>query len=233
MARVRGETENAPAAVHDRDHGVEHQLPHVRSGNENALPLIMTHGWPARSSSCLEYVGPLTAPTAHGGTATRTHSTSCCHRLTGLRPSLASPPKLRWERRPHSEGVGGADAPHRLYRYVAQGGDVGCLRHRPDGAAPRTTEGASASTRTWRTGLAGGTHPAESEEGAQASRRPPARSGRAASDYFLPSRPRARRRWLSAASLNDARRPGCSTTTRDALLQDRRRLRRGPALGRL
>src|SRR5918994_2306573 len=48
--------------------GVEIHFIHVRSPHENALPLIMTHGWPGSVVELLETVGPLTDPTAHGGT---------------------------------------------------------------------------------------------------------------------------------------------------------------------
>src|SRR5215212_10655045 len=42
---------------------------HVKSPHENALPLIMTHGWPGSVIELLDTVGPLTDPTAHGGQA--------------------------------------------------------------------------------------------------------------------------------------------------------------------
>src|SRR4051812_25073100 len=42
---------------------------HVRSRDENALPLIMTHGWPGSVIELLETIGPLTDPTAHAGRA--------------------------------------------------------------------------------------------------------------------------------------------------------------------
>jgi len=42
---------------------------HVKSEHEDALPLIMTHGWPGSVVELLETVGPLTDPTAHGGSA--------------------------------------------------------------------------------------------------------------------------------------------------------------------
>src|SRR4029434_2671171 len=48
--------------------GVEIHFIHVRSRHENALPLIMTHGWPGSVIELLETVGPLTDPTSHGGT---------------------------------------------------------------------------------------------------------------------------------------------------------------------
>ena len=49
--------------------GVEIHFIHVKSAHENALPLIMTHGWPGSVIELLEAVGPLTDPTAHGGAA--------------------------------------------------------------------------------------------------------------------------------------------------------------------
>jgi hypothetical protein len=42
---------------------------HVRSSHEDALPLIMTHGWPGSVIEQIDTVGPLTDPTAHGGSA--------------------------------------------------------------------------------------------------------------------------------------------------------------------
>ncbi len=49
--------------------GVEIHFIHVESKHDNALPLIMTHGWPGSVIELLETVGPLTDPTAHGGSA--------------------------------------------------------------------------------------------------------------------------------------------------------------------
>jgi hypothetical protein len=49
--------------------GVDIQFVHVRSRHPNALPLIMTHGWPGSVFELLKTVGPLTDPTAHGGRA--------------------------------------------------------------------------------------------------------------------------------------------------------------------
>ena len=49
--------------------GVDIHFIHVKSRHENALPLIMTHGWPGSVIELLETVGPLTDPTAHGGSA--------------------------------------------------------------------------------------------------------------------------------------------------------------------
>ena len=49
--------------------GVDIHFIHVRSGHENALPLIITHGWPGSVIELLDTIGPLTDPTAHGGDA--------------------------------------------------------------------------------------------------------------------------------------------------------------------
>src|SRR5207248_5374506 len=49
--------------------GLDIHFIHVQSEQENALPLIMTHGWPGSIVELLETIGPLTDPTAHGGRA--------------------------------------------------------------------------------------------------------------------------------------------------------------------
>jgi Epoxide hydrolase N terminus len=49
--------------------GVDIHFIHVRSKHKNALPLIVTHGWPGSIIEQLEIIDPLTNPTAHGGSA--------------------------------------------------------------------------------------------------------------------------------------------------------------------
>jgi pimeloyl-ACP methyl ester carboxylesterase len=49
--------------------GVDIHFIHVRSRHEDALPMIVTHGWPGSVIEMLNTIGPLTDPTAHGGTA--------------------------------------------------------------------------------------------------------------------------------------------------------------------
>ena len=51
--------------------GVDIHFIHVNSPHENALPLIITHGWPGSIVEMLNVIGPLTDPTAHGGDAQR------------------------------------------------------------------------------------------------------------------------------------------------------------------
>ena len=49
--------------------GLDIHFIHVRSKHENALPVIITHGWPGSIIEQMKVIGPLTDPTAHGGTA--------------------------------------------------------------------------------------------------------------------------------------------------------------------
>jgi pimeloyl-ACP methyl ester carboxylesterase len=49
--------------------GVDIHFIHVRSKNKNALPIIITHGWPGSIIEQLKIIDPLTNPTAHGGNA--------------------------------------------------------------------------------------------------------------------------------------------------------------------
>ena len=49
--------------------GLDIHFIHVKSPHENALPLIITHGWPGSVIEMLNVVGPLADPTAHGGDA--------------------------------------------------------------------------------------------------------------------------------------------------------------------
>src|SRR5262245_34355484 len=103
--------------------GVKIHFIHVRSRHENALPLIMTHGWPGSVIELLETVGPLTDPTSHGGSPD-----DAFHLVLPSLPGYGfsgEPTELGWEsgRIAHAW----AELMDRLgyRRYVAQGGDVG------------------------------------------------------------------------------------------------------------
>jgi pimeloyl-ACP methyl ester carboxylesterase len=105
--------------------GVEIHFIHVRSRHEDALPLIMTHGWPGSVIELLETVGPLTDPTAHGGRAE-----DAFHLVLPSLPGYgfsSEPTELGWDAA--RTGRAWAELMHRLgyTRYVAQGGDVGAL----------------------------------------------------------------------------------------------------------
>ena len=103
--------------------GVDIHFIHVKSRHENAMPLIMTHGWPGSVIELLGVVGPLTDPTAHGGRPEDAFDL--------VLPSLpgygfsGEPTEAGWD--PGRIARAWAELMHRLgyTRYVAQGGDVG------------------------------------------------------------------------------------------------------------
>jgi pimeloyl-ACP methyl ester carboxylesterase len=103
--------------------GVDIHFIHVRSRHENALPLIMTHGWPGSVIELLEVVGSLTDPTAHGG-----HAEDAFDLVLPSLPGYGfsgEPTEVGWD--PGRVARAWAELMHRLgyTRYVAQGGDVG------------------------------------------------------------------------------------------------------------
>jgi pimeloyl-ACP methyl ester carboxylesterase len=103
--------------------GIDIHFIHVRSRHENALPLIMTHGWPGSVIELLDTVGPLTDPTAHGGAAE-----DAFHLVLPSLPGYGfsgQPTELGWESGRIARAW--AELMRRLgyTRYVAQGGDVG------------------------------------------------------------------------------------------------------------
>jgi len=103
--------------------GVEIHFIHVRSKHEDALPLIMTHGWPGSVMELLDTVGPLTDPTAHGGEAE-----DAFHLVLPSMPGYGfsnEPTDLGWNVGRVAQAW--AELMGRLgyTRYVAQGGDVG------------------------------------------------------------------------------------------------------------
>jgi hypothetical protein len=110
---------------------------HVRSRHEDALPLIMTHGWPGSVIELLETVGPLTDPTAHGGAAE--------HAFHLVLPSIpgygfsAEPTELGWYAGRVAQAWPELMARLGYTRYVAQGGDPGAAV--TDAMGRRTTEG--------------------------------------------------------------------------------------------
>jgi pimeloyl-ACP methyl ester carboxylesterase len=68
LGRVQARLNALPQFLTEID-GLDIHFIHVKSPHENALPLIITHGWPGSVVEMLNVVGPLTDPTAHGGAA--------------------------------------------------------------------------------------------------------------------------------------------------------------------
>ncbi|MDQ4026266.1 MAG: epoxide hydrolase 1 [Actinomycetota bacterium] len=114
---------NALPQFRTRIDGVSIHFIHVKSRHKNALPLIMTHGWPGSVIELLDTIGPLTDPTAHGGRAE-----DAFHLVLPSLPGYGfsgEPRELGW----NSGRIGRAWAElmNRLgyTGYVAQGGDIG------------------------------------------------------------------------------------------------------------
>ena len=122
FGRVEARLNALPQFVTEID-GVDVHFVHVRSPHDDALPLIMTHGWPGSVIELLDAVGPLTDPTAHGGSAE-----DAFHLVLPSLPGYGfsgAPVELGWDlgrtARAWAELMGRLGYP----RYVAQGGDVG------------------------------------------------------------------------------------------------------------
>jgi len=103
--------------------GLDIYFIHVRSRHKNALPVIITHGWPGSVLELLKVIGPLTDPTAHGGSAADAFDV--------VIPSVpgygfsSKPTGTGWD--PDHIARGWAELMKRLgyTHYVAQGGDWG------------------------------------------------------------------------------------------------------------
>jgi pimeloyl-ACP methyl ester carboxylesterase len=103
--------------------GLDIHFIHVRSKHDNALPLIVTHGWPGSIIEQLKIVDPLTNPTAHGASAA-----DAFHIVIPSLPGYgfsAKPTAIGWD--PPRVARAWIELMKRLgyTRYVAQGGDWG------------------------------------------------------------------------------------------------------------
>ncbi len=122
LRRVESRLNALPQFTTEID-GVKIHFVHVRSPHPDALPLIMTHGWPGSVIEMLDAVGPLTDPTAHGGGAA-----DAFHLVLPSLPGYgfsAEPAEVGWDLVRTARAW--AELMRRLGydRYVAQGGDVG------------------------------------------------------------------------------------------------------------
>jgi pimeloyl-ACP methyl ester carboxylesterase len=141
--------------------GVDVHFIHVKSQHQNALPLIITHGWPGSVIELLGVIGPLTDPTAQGGRAEDAFDL--------VLPSVPGygfseePAEVGWN--PGRIAQAWAELMHRLgyTRYVAQGGDVGALVTDQMGRqAPKGLAGIHMNL--LQTALGGATLPTETEQ---------------------------------------------------------------------
>src|SRR5690242_15076656 len=105
--------------------GLDIHFIHVRSEHEDALPLIVTHGWPGSVIEQLKIIGPLTNPTAHGGSAS-----DAFHLVIPSLPGYGfsgKPTRTGWG--PDRIARAWVELMGRLgyTRFVAQGGDWGAM----------------------------------------------------------------------------------------------------------
>jgi pimeloyl-ACP methyl ester carboxylesterase len=160
LGRIEARLNALPQFVTEID-GLDIHFIHVRSPHDDALPLIMTHGWPGSVIELLDSIGPLTDPTAHGGAAE-----DAFHLVLPSVPGYGfsgEPRELGWW-----AGRVAQAWPELMDRlgythYVAQGGDVGAAI--TDAMARQAREGLiGIHTNLLVTGLGGGSHPTETEE---------------------------------------------------------------------
>jgi pimeloyl-ACP methyl ester carboxylesterase len=122
--KVEAQLNALPQFITEID-GIDIHFIHVKSRHEDALPLVVNHGWPGSVIEQLKIIGPLTDPTAHGGSAS-----DAFHLV------IPSMPGYGFSGKPTSTGWG----PERMARawdvlmkrlgydrYVAQGGDWGAF----------------------------------------------------------------------------------------------------------
>jgi hypothetical protein len=122
FARIEARLNALPQFTTEID-GVQIHFLHVESQHDDALPLIMTHGWPGSVMELLDTVGPLTDPTAHGGSAE-----DAFHLVLPSIPGYGfsgEPTELGWGPGRVAQAWGELMPRLGYTRYVAQGGDVG------------------------------------------------------------------------------------------------------------
>jgi pimeloyl-ACP methyl ester carboxylesterase len=122
--KVEGRLNALPNFITEID-GLDIHFIHVRSKHKNALPLIVTHGWPGSVIEQLKIVDPLTNPTAHGGAA-----------ADAFDLVIPSMPGYGYSGRPTTTGWGPAHIARAWVvlmkrlgytKFVAQGGDWGAI----------------------------------------------------------------------------------------------------------
>ena len=125
--------------------GLDIHFIHVRSRHEDALPLIVTHGWPGSIVEQLKIIEPLTDP--DGARRQRGRRVPCGDPLAAGPRVLREAGRHRLGSGAHRPRLGGADEPPRLQRVRGAGRRLGRGRHAGDGH-PGACRGCSASTPT-------------------------------------------------------------------------------------
>ena len=113
--------------------GLDIHFIHVRSKHENALPMIVTHGWPGSIIEQLKLIDPLTNPTAHGGSAS-----DAFHVVIPSMPGYGFSGKADHDRLglpPHRPRLDRADEAPWIPAVRRARRRLGCIHHGADGRA--------------------------------------------------------------------------------------------------
>jgi pimeloyl-ACP methyl ester carboxylesterase len=122
--KVEAKLNSYPQFITNID-GLDIQFTHVRSKHENALPVIVTHGWPGSIIEQLKIIDPLTNPTAYGGSASEAFDV--------VIPSMpgygfsGKPTTTGWDQARIARAWAVLMKRLGYTRYVAQGGDWGAI----------------------------------------------------------------------------------------------------------
>lgn len=122
--KIEARLNGVPQFITEID-GLDIQFAHIRSPHLDAMPLLMTHGWPGSLVELIKIIEPLTNPTAHGGSAN-----DAFHLVLPTMPGYGfsgNPPAKGWS--PARMASAFHDLMLRLgyQRYVSQGGDWGAI----------------------------------------------------------------------------------------------------------
>ncbi len=128
--------------------GLDIHFIHVRSKHDNALPLIVTHGWPGSIIEQMKIIDPLTNPTAHGGNAS-----DAFHLVIPSIPGYGysgKPTTTGWDRRPHRACLGRADEAPRVHEIRGARRRLGRGHHRTNGSACASGVARHSHQHAWR-----------------------------------------------------------------------------------
>ncbi|WP_326601068.1 epoxide hydrolase family protein [Streptomyces sp. NBC_01800] len=122
--KVEAKLNSYPQFITEID-GLDIHFIHVRSKHENAMPVIVTHGWPGSVVEQLKIIEPLTNPTAHGGSAS-----DAFHVIIPSMPGYGfsgKPSEKGWSPERIARAWGELMKRLGYTKYVAQGGDWGAI----------------------------------------------------------------------------------------------------------
>jgi len=130
--KIEAKLKTLPNFITEID-GLDIHFIHVRSKHEDALPMIVTHGWPGSIIEQMKIIDPLTDPTAHGGSAS-----DAFHLVIPSIPvtdTQEKPATTGWDCPHIARGLGGAYEAPRVHRIRGARRRLGRGHHRTNGCA--------------------------------------------------------------------------------------------------